>query len=188
VRIIFLRFIGALAALLMTSGAHAAVIVTAVETGGNVVFTTADGASLDLTGLSGGSGGDCSASSVRPLEAVIVMGPGGACDAYGGLTAAPSNFGTGGITNASFTTGDTIGVGPLGLGVPVNYVSTAALIAGTSTYPGETFASLGIDPGSYVWSWSGDSITLNVAVPIPATFYLFGSALGLLGWMRRKTS
>jgi hypothetical protein len=31
-----------------------------------------------------------------------------------------------------------------------------------------------------------DTLTLNT-VPVPAAIWLFGSALGLLGWMRRKT-
>jgi len=38
---------------------------------------------------------------------------------------------------------------------------------------------------SYKASFLMGTITAQT-VPIPATFYLFGSALGLLGWMRRK--
>lgn len=38
------------------------------------------------------------------------------------------------------------------LTVPDNYVSGEAL-SGTATYENETFASLGMDIGSYTWSW-----------------------------------
>lgn len=31
-----------------------------------------------------------------------------------------------------------------------------------------------------------DNIAVTTAVPVPAAFYLFGSGLGLLGWLRRK--
>jgi hypothetical protein len=33
---------------------------------------------------------------------------------------------------------------------------------------------------------AADGLVLFTAVPIPAAVYLFGSALGLLGWMRRR--
>jgi hypothetical protein len=45
------------------------------------------------------------------------------------------------------------------------------------TFAGATFASLGVTPGSYTWSWSGDSITLEVGSPrlcSPVTWYLQG--------------
>lgn len=41
----------------------------------------------------------------------------------------------------------------------------------------------GFDGGSVYW----DDASLQI-VPIPAAVWLFGSALGLLGWMRRKVS
>ena len=57
--------------------------------------------------------------------------------------------------------------------------------AASMTFSDETFASLGIDTGTYEWTWEGDSVTLSI-VPIPAAVWLFGSALAGLGWMRRK--
>ncbi|MDP7419757.1 MAG: hypothetical protein QF483_07725, partial [Gammaproteobacteria bacterium] len=41
---------------------------------------------------------------------------------------------------------------------------------------------IAIDGGNY------HGLALQSAVPIPATVWLFGSALGLLGWIRRKTA
>jgi hypothetical protein len=34
--------------------------------------------------------------------------------------------------------------------------------------------------------YSGGTLIVSAAVPIPAAFWLFGTSLGLLGWMRRK--
>jgi len=46
------------------------------------------------------------------------------------------------------------------------------------------FPSAPLSTGPPVWNyWSSLSVT---PVPVPATVWLFGSALGLLGWMRRK--
>ena len=62
-----------------------------------------------------------------------------------------------------------------------------------------TFASLGVTPGTYTWTWADDppdqSFTLDVvsptAAPLPAALPLFAgglSALGLFGWRRKRKS
>jgi hypothetical protein len=76
---------------------------------------------------------------------------------------------------------------------PQGYQSGASL-AGSTVQLGATFASLGLTPGTYQWTWgdgaSADSYTLNIganAVPVPAAAWLFGSALiGLVGIKRKK--
>jgi PEP-CTERM motif-containing protein len=56
--------------------------------------------------------------------------------------------------------------------VPVGYISGASL-AGTSTYLNASFASLGLTPGEYTWTWGSgdhaDSFTLDVGGVIPPT-------------------
>jgi PEP-CTERM motif len=77
--------------------------------------------------------------------------------------------------------------------VPLDYVSGAALGTSTATFAGATIASLGLTPGSYVWSWgsgpTADTFTLDIvagagvgaAVPEPATWATM--LLGLAGLM-----
>ena len=59
-------------------------------------------------------------------------------------------------------------------------------LSDSSTYANTTFASLGVTPGSYVYTWQGDSFTVNVqgagAAPIPEPSAL---ALALVGLSRR---
>ena len=65
--------------------------------------------------------------------------------------------------------------------VMAGYGSGSILGVSSSTYTNSTFASLGMNTGTFVWSWNGDSITLNTlsSVPAPAAAWLFG--LGLIG-------
>lgn len=66
-----------------------------------------------------------------------------------------------------------------------NYVSGAD-ISGTATYNDHSFSSLGITPGTYVWTMTGsnDTVTLSV-IPEPSTTVLAGLACGL-GLFRRR--
>jgi hypothetical protein len=110
----------------------------------------------------------------------------------------PASFGTGTMTNASTGTGTFAAFfksGPLGF-VEVNAGYTSdTLINDSSTYDMATFASLGVRPGTYVWSWGSgadQSFTLDIqapAAPLPASLPLFATglgALGLLGWRRKR--
>jgi hypothetical protein len=71
----------------------------------------------------------------------------------------------------------------------------AATLASISTlWAGKTYYDLGLIPDAsitFTLIGTGDTLTINVApspVPVPAALWLFGSALGFLGWMRRKTA
>jgi hypothetical protein len=64
--------------------------------------------------------------------------------------------------------------------VPHLYVSDSAL-SDSATWTNSSFSSLGVTPGTYVWTWGSgadaDSLTLDV-VPAPAL-----SGLPLLAWL-----
>jgi hypothetical protein len=168
-----------------------AVVINAVETGGDVVFTGAG--TIDQTGwtLIPNSGDDF--AFIDP-DSVLLVGPTPAVPSarftlppnYAG----PSDFGLDNQTFASSGSGDIFGLffNSVQLVVPGGYVKNDP-VSGTSTYAGQTFASLSMDVGSYTWSWStantADSITLNV-VPEPSSIVLASCLLFGLGFARRR--
>jgi hypothetical protein len=196
------RRIVALIAFLLVAGAPAAqasVIVTAVESGGDVIIS--GGGTLNLGAWTAPAEPDGDFGRINPSSGDVVVGP------ITGPTSVlrytdpvnlmgPDSFGTGGDTTADFGTG--AGVfgfivtfmepsAPNGqLLVPVDYLSGDPL-SGSSTYSGQTLASLGMNLGSYTWSWgsggTADSFTMNV-VPEPSTAALM--TLGLVGLAARR--
>ncbi len=108
---------------------------------------------------------------------------------------APGLFGSDLFTQPSVGSGSRFGIAAEAftgqtapaLVVPSGYVSGTSLSA-SNTFTGKTFASLGINPGSYVWSWgsgaTADSLTLNI-VPEPAGLAYLLAALAGLATMRR---
>ena len=164
------------------SQARASYIVTFSEVGLNVVANGSG--SIDTTGLTPAGSFFDPTGFIIPANALEITQPentGG--QEWSGITG-PTSFGSGGQTNASSGSGDVVGVAGAGgavLGLPSGYVSGAPL-SSTSTWDNATFASLGLTPGTYVWTWTGgtddDSYEVVIgAVPEPSPLLL--TALGL---------
>lgn len=170
--------------------------ITLEQIGANVV-ANGSGA-FNLTGLSLLGSTPASTVAINPAVGYLLTGPpsGGAIDVWGTGTG-PTAFGIGGVAFPSSGSGDLVGVlGNIGrIVVPQGYVSGAAL-SDTMTFNNETLASLGLTPGTYVWSWGTGLPNQNFTLIIEGagvpdtgtTVSLLGFALLGLAAMRRKLS
>jgi len=109
---------------------------------------------------------------------------------YYTATTYPSNFGTStSLLQANSSTASTTmmfrNLSSNNIIIDQSYVPGTA-VTGTLTWNNQTFSSMGVATGSYVWGWSTDSITLNV-VPEPSSLSLVALGLGgLIAWNRRR--
>jgi hypothetical protein len=185
-------------ALLLGSGltappAEAAYVVDLTQVGANVV-ATGSGA-LDLSGLTP-DGLFFVGPVLEPSAGIIGTGVSNLANVLSGVTG-PANFGSGGIAAPSSGSGDNVGIpDPSFLFVPDTYISDGPL-SDTSIYNNQTFTSLGVTPGTYVWTWGtgahADSFTLQIGptVPEPSTWALMTLGfvgLGIAGWRSRRQS
>jgi hypothetical protein len=131
---------------------------------------------LNLTGLIKITSGT-SLAAVIPSVALVNLGAGPGMsqgvDVYSGLSFAPSNFGPGGASLPALGSGPRFAVSSNDLRVPVGFAGGA--ISASSTYEGTTLAALGAEPGTYLWDWGVDSVTLQI-VPEPAAALLLWTA------------
>ncbi len=176
--------------------AQAAYIATLSQVGSNVVGTGSG--SLDFNGLTFNFSSHDHAA-IEAGVALVSLGPTSSANftEYYGISG-PKSFGTGG-SEIYATTGSGDYAGILGglvasIIVPQGYASGAPLGTSTDTWDGATFASLGLTPGTYVWTWgrgeNADSFTLHIGTPLavvePGTMALLGGSLLLLGLFTRR--
>jgi hypothetical protein len=204
------RALGLLAvALAFSPGqARADLIFTMQEVGPDVVLTGSG--TVNTAGLSKTGNGWTGTAEVQAGMATLVTAtPTGGFtgtfgDWYKAITGGPFNFGSGGLIGGTSATGsDAFGlygnsiIHDQGLYLPWGYVSGTPL-SGKVTFSGQTFASLGVTPGTYTWTWgtgaNADSAVLQIgptspAVPEPSGLALLGAgAVALVGcarWRRR---
>jgi VPDSG-CTERM motif len=168
--------------------------ITLKQVGANVV-ATGSGA-INLTGLLFITGASTGSAFIHPNFSFIVLAP-GTEDGYRGFSG-PLSFGVGAFTLASSNGGDSVGIifnGADLLLVPDGYVSNTAL-SSSSMYNNQTFASLGVTPGTYIWSWGTGLPNQNFMLIIRgagvpdcgSTVSLLGFGLLGLAALRRKLS
>lgn len=160
------------------------------QQGGDVVVSGSG--SLDTSGLGTPNTG-ATRAAMLPLTGALNVGPAVSVPAaiYQDAFAAHSTFGSGFLNFATSGAGDNVSLGANAslLGVPAGYVSGAPLV-GSSTYAGETLASLGVAPGLYGYLLkNGQVVTLEVVaeVPAPGAAWLLVTAVAFLG-LRRSTT
>jgi hypothetical protein len=119
--------------------------------------------SINLAGLSFGRTGNYPEGFMEPSTGIILVN--GASDFYSGITGS-SSFGPGGQIRTENPIGHPVSVlpGDGQLGVPQGYVSggTGDTLSNGMTFAGATLASLGVTPGTYVWTWASGSLTLFI--------------------------
>jgi PEP-CTERM motif-containing protein len=177
--------------------AQAAYIITFSETGNDV--TASGSGAIDLAGLTFITSG-ATLSEVAPTFATEATGAAGDVDEYLGVSG-PFSFGPGVFTSATTGNGDLVGVQVLRadppegfIFVPMGYASGAPL-SDTATYAGQSFATLGLTPGVYLYTFGSgtdaDSFTIKVGAPVPepstwAMMLLGFAGLGVVGYRQTR--
>lgn len=172
--------------------ARAAFVYTFTQIGPDVHLSGAG--TFDFSDLGLFSTGVSHGVYTNPTHGIVASGQNGIIvNQYSGITG-PTNFGAGAANIlATSTTGNFLYIGAIthSIAVADTYWATTP-IANSAIYAGQSFASMGLTVGTYVFTWGegehADSLTVNVsdAVPEPSTWALLGLGVLTLGWTARR--
>ncbi len=161
--------------------AQAAFIVSLQQAGANVVATGSG--SIDYSGLTFAGFFKADQARVSANVGTLVVGT---TSATGGdeyrPTSGPSSFGGGSNLSANIGSGPIVATRGGFLGVPVGYVSGTPLGTRTDTRTGSTFASLGLTPGTFVWTWGTGADAGSFSLQIGSAAAPEPASLALLRW------
>lgn len=176
---------------------RADVTININQVGSDVIMSGSG--TIDLTDLD--SGGLLQlVTQVSPSDNTILLGtPSTNVPNFGHIftgDTGPSSFGSGAAIGPTSGSGTRfLGIDDGAIVVPAFYASGTYLTE-SDTFANQTFSTLGLTPGTYIYSWGSgvdaDSLTLQIgpiAVPEPSTAVVavFG-AFGLIayGWSRHR--
>lgn len=178
--------IAAAASLSFAIPAKAAITIDFTENGPNVVAVTSG--TFDFTGLTSvdtvmilpgvtPNSGSFSAASTAFLHR------------YSGLTG-PTSFGSGGFLVALSGVGDPFYLSPAEGLIGLEMIISGPVSA-TTTWSNQTFASMGLTPGTYLFSTPADTITVQIgaidtAVPEPSTWAMMLFGFAAIGYSMRR--
>ena len=181
---------------LCVPASRAEYIMSVQQVGSNVV-TTGSG-TLDTTNLTLDVTGDSHGEMIAS-EGILAVGSSifQPADAWHGVSG-PAGFGPGTTEFVADT-----GSGPVvaiseafnNIVFPEGYVSGTVLALSTDTYNNQTFASLGLTPGTYKYTWGtgihADDLIVQIgaatsAAPLPRTFYFGIIAMPFIFLFRKR--
>ena len=175
--------------------ANAALVVTALEVGSNVVFESTG--SLDITGLTP-IGQQPTIGFIRGTEGFVfgarrntevnVYQATSVPTSFGGtvISSRPDSFIATNPPNSAFGAL----IGPPVIRLPLGYTSGTPLIY-EMQFIGASFASMALSPGTYVWTLPTDTVTLQIGDPLevtapPTLLSVLGAVVVGLGIGRRR--
>ena len=180
--------------IMLSTLSYGAVTIDVVESGGDVVATASGSVNTtDLVrNINWSSIGSFVRGSASGADGQIILAPISSSTAIASYTISTGvAFSTGSLIYASSSSGTRVGfLSTSGSSPPdliyleTDYVSNAA-ISSTATWSGQSFAGLGLIPGTYVVTWgtgaNADSLTLNIGAALPSTYTVSGDVGGPAG-------